>query len=51
MVGQPQRHEEGVGDRPGAQDRREHDVAHKAGERDSSVKPPTVKMRPIMRRF
>ncbi len=32
MVGQPQRDEEGVGDRPRAQDRGQHDVARKAGD-------------------
>ena len=32
MIGQPQRHEERVRDRPGAEDRREHDVARKAGQ-------------------
>ncbi len=32
MIGQPQRHEEGVGGRPGAQHRRQHDVAEKAGD-------------------
>ena len=32
MIGQPQRDEEGVRDRPGAQHRGEHDVAHEAGE-------------------
>ena len=32
MIGQPQRHEEGVGDRAGAEDRRQHDVARKAGD-------------------
>ncbi len=32
MIGQPQRHEERIGDRPGAQHRREHDVARKAGD-------------------
>ena len=31
MVGQPEGDEEGVGDRPGAQYRRQHDVADKAG--------------------
>ena len=32
MIGQPQRHEEGVGDRARAEDGRQHDVAHKAGD-------------------
>ena len=32
MIGQPQRHEERVRHRPGAEDRREHDVARKAGQ-------------------
>ena len=32
MVGQPQRHEKRVSHRPGAEDRREHDVACKAGQ-------------------
>ena len=32
MIGQPKRDEERVRDRPGAQDRRQHDVARKAGE-------------------
>ena len=32
MVRQPKGDEERVGDRPGAEDRREHDVAQKAGE-------------------
>ncbi len=31
MVRQPQRDEEGIGDRAGAEDRRQHDVAHEAG--------------------
>ena len=31
MVGQAEGDEEGVGHRPGAQDRRQHDVAGKAG--------------------
>ena len=37
MIGQPQRDEEGVGDRPGAEDRRQHDVARKAGERATAA--------------
>jgi hypothetical protein len=38
MVGKPQRHEEGVGQRTGAQDRREHDVAREAGDpREKSI--------------
>ncbi len=32
VIGQPQRHEEGVGHRPGAKDRREHDVARETGD-------------------
>jgi hypothetical protein len=32
MIGQPQRHEEGVRGRPGAQDSRQHDVARKSGQ-------------------
>ena len=32
MIGQPQRHEEGVGNRPGTEDRREHDVAREPGD-------------------
>ena len=32
MVRQPEGDEEGVGDRPGAEDRRQHDVAQKAGQ-------------------
>ena len=32
MVGQAQRHEKRVRHRPGAKDRREHDIARKAGE-------------------
>ena len=32
MIGQPERDEERVGDRAGAEDRRQHDVAHKAGD-------------------
>ena len=32
MIGQPQRDEEGVGDRAGAEHRRQHDVAREAGE-------------------
>ena len=32
MIGQPQRHEEGVRDRPGAEHGRQHDVARKAGQ-------------------
>ena len=32
MIGQPQRDEEGIGDRPGAEHRRQHDVAHEAGD-------------------
>ena len=32
MIGQPQRDEERVGDRPGAEDRRQHDVAREAGD-------------------
>ena len=32
MIGQPQRHEEGVGDRSGAEHGRQHDVARKAGD-------------------
>ncbi len=32
MVGQPQRDEEGVGHRPGAEHRGQHDVADKAGD-------------------
>ena len=37
MIGQPQRDEERVGDRAGAEDRRQHDVAQKPGEPRSSV--------------
>ena len=32
MIGQPQRDEEGVGDRAGAEDRRQHDVARESGD-------------------
>ena len=32
MVGQPQRDEKSIGDRPRAQHRRQHDVAQKAGD-------------------
>jgi hypothetical protein len=32
MIGQPQRHEERIRHRPGAEDRREHDVAREAGQ-------------------
>ena len=32
MIRQPQRHEERVGHRSGAEDRREHDVARKTGQ-------------------
>ena len=48
MVGQPERHEERVGDRPGAEHRRQHDVAQKAGDAREQRKPPTVRMRLIM---
>ena len=48
MIGQTQRHEERIGDRPGTQHSSEHDVARKAGDARQSVKPPTVKMRPII---
>ena len=32
MIGQPERHEKRVRDRPGAEDRRQHDVAREAGQ-------------------
>ena len=32
MVGQPQRHEKRIGDRPGAEDGGQHDVAHESGD-------------------
>src|SRR5262249_26754369 len=32
VIGQPERHEESVGDRPSAENRRQHDVAQKAGQ-------------------
>ena len=32
MIGQPQRHKKGVGDRARAKNGRQHDVAHKAGD-------------------
>ena len=32
MIGQPEGDKEGIGDRPGAEDCREHDVAHEAGQ-------------------
>ena len=48
MIGQPQRHEEGVGDGPAPRMAASTMSRAKPVMRDSSVKPPTVKMRPII---
>ena len=48
MIGQPQRDEEGIGHRPGAEHRGQHDVADKAGDPRQQRQPPTVRMRSII---
>jgi len=50
MIRKPQRDEEGIGDRPRPSTAASMTSRKKPVARDTSVKPPTVKMRPIIGR-